>query len=354
MARRRTKGSGLLRLRGRTWQIGYTVNGKQVFESSGTDNRDIAEAMLKEKLGATAKGQDISPQKATIHDLCQLVLADHETRQMAETKVVKWRYEKHIKPSLGNLPASRFGSAQVREYIKMRRRVNSATNATINRELSIIRRGFTLGFQEEPQLVTRKPFIMKLPEDNARQGFLPPETYEKLCNVLPDRLKAYFAIAYHVGTRKGELRKIQWTQIDFEERLIRLETGQTKNKKARSLPFFGDMEEWLLWQRNRCPKDCRYVFFHYAKPVSNQLRGWREACIEAGVPELLFHDLRRTAVRNMRLAGVEQSVRMKISGHKTASMEQRYNILDHADLDDAATKMDAHFKKTQKSLRRVK
>jgi integrase len=81
----------------------------------------------------------------------------------------------------------------------------------------------------------------------------------------------------------------------------------------------------------------------------------REACESAGVPALFFHDLRRTAVRNMRLAGIDQSVRMKISGHKTASMEARYNIVDDADLKDAATKMNS-FLNAQKSakLKRVK
>jgi len=61
------------------------------------------------------------------------------------------------------------------------------------------------------------------------------------------------------------------------------------------------------------------------------------ACTSAGVPDLKFHDLLRTAVRNMRRAGVSQVVRMRITGHRTDSMERRYNVVDVEDLKVAKT-----------------
>jgi integrase len=78
--------------------------------------------------------------------------------------------------------------------------------------------------------------------------------------------------------------------------------------------------------------DAECVFNRQGKPIKRFDGAWTHACEAAGVPELQFHDLRRTAVRNMRRAGISQVVRMQISGHKTDSMERRYNIVDKEDL----------------------
>src|ERR1039458_7364647 len=75
-----------------------------------------------------------------------------------------------------------------------------------------------------------------------------------------------------------------------------------------------------------------YIFHRDGAPVGEFRKSWKAACKKAGVSGRLFHDLRRSAVRNMTQAGVPQAVAMKISGHKTACMFQRYNIVATDDL----------------------
>jgi len=173
--------------------------------------------------------------------------------------------------------------------------------------------------------VPQVPVIHKLPEDNVRQGFLEPDQYERLLVELPANLKALFVCGYHTGARKNELRRMRWDQVDFDARLIRLSAGQTKNKQPRTLPIYGDMRRWLDHQRETCPEDSIWVF-HGAHncPVDNHLNGWPEACKRADLPGLLFHDLRRSAVRNMKRAHLQDLEAMRISGHKTRQVFDRY------------------------------
>jgi integrase len=196
-------------------------------------------------------------------------------------------------------------------------------------------------------------------EDNARQGFLDIEQYERLLDELPLPLKALFVCGYHTGARKGELRKTRWDQVDFDARAIRLSAGQTKGKKRRTLPVYGDMERWLKSQRCRCPDECPFVFFGiHNRAVSDHLPGWREACERAVLAGLLFPDLRRSAIRNMKRAGVPDKVAMEISGHKTRAVFDRYNITDEGDIGNPAEKLTAYFKHRKQDraakLRRVK
>jgi hypothetical protein len=157
-----------------------------------------------------AAGEDVAPpKKVTIAELCDLVFADYRLRKLRGIKPEEWRYAAHVKPALGSLQASKFGSKQVEAYVAMRRD-EGAEDSTINRELSLVRRGFKLGSRES--LVGKIPYILKIEEDNARSGFLEADQYMRLLEELPERLKALFVCAYHVGTRKGELRKSRITK----------------------------------------------------------------------------------------------------------------------------------------------
>lgn len=352
------RGSGTLYRRGKIWWMQFFIRGRLMQESSGFTEKADAENLLKQRIGEAAAGRLVGPERATIGDLCKLVLDDNRLRGLRDAQHVQWRYEANIAPMLGRLLTSRFGPSQIRHYVTARRTAG-ASNATINRELAIIRRGFKLGTFEEPPLVQRQVIIPMLAEDNVRQGFLEQHQYERLLEELPYGLKALFVCGYHTGARKNELRQTCWDQVDFENATIRLTGSQTKTKKPRTLPIYGDMRRWLERQRDTCPAGCAWVF-HGSRnhPVDNHLVGWTEACELAGIPGLLFHDLRRSAVRNMKRAGISDKVAMDITGHRTRSVFDRYNIVDEDDVRGAGERLEAYAKQRKQQraakLKRVK
>jgi integrase len=103
-------------------------------------------------------------------------------------------------------------------------------------------------------------------------------------------------------------------------------------------------------QRETCPEACASVFHGaHSHPVDAHLNGWPEACKRAGVPGLLFHDLRRSAVRNMKRAGIQDLEAMRISGHRTRAIFDRYNIIDEDDLADAGKRLEEYAQKCDSS-----
>ena len=169
-------------------------------------------------------------------------------------------------------------------------------------------------------------------EENARQGFLTDDQYAKLRDALPDYLRPLFVAAYFTGVRRGELLAWRWEQVDWKQGFVTLRADETKSGHSRAVPILkGDMRRSLEWARDQS-NGCSHVFNRIGEAILNFRKAWETACASAGVPDLKFHDLRRTAVRNMRRAGVPQVVRMRITGHRTDSMERRYNIVDVEDI----------------------
>jgi integrase len=143
--------------------------------------------------------------------------------------------------------------------------------------------------------------------------------------------------------------------VDLEASEIRIEKRQAKGKKPRTLPIYWDMREWLEWQWERRAPDCHLVFHYNGRPLGSHLKGWARACEQAGMLGLHFHDLRRSAIRNMERAGISRHVAMAISGHRTEAVYRRYDIVVDEDLHTAGARLEQYQRAQQQAkLKRVK
>jgi integrase len=197
-----------------------------------------------------------------------------------------------------------------------------------------------------------------LKEDNVRTGFFEDHQYHSVMSHLPEELQPVIEFAFITGWRiASEVLPLEWRQIDFHAGEVRLDAGTTKNGKGRVFPMTADLRRLLLDQKAKhdalkkeghiFPQVFWRMVGEYRRgpkkpqPIISLNKAWKNACLAAGCPGRIPHDLRRTAVRNLVRAGIAQSVAMKMTGHITDSVFRRYDIVSDGDLRDAARKLDA-------------
>jgi integrase len=192
------------------------------------------------------------------------------------------------------------------------------------------------------------PRIKLLPENNVRKGFADTKQVESVCEGLKADIANGVRFAFLTGWRRTEVFTLAWPQVDWSGGFVRLEPGTTKNKEGRAFPITPALRA-ILERRQEITRRCEraqariipLVFHRSGQPIESFRRSWKKACAKAGLPGLLFHDLRRSAVRNLERASVPRSVAMKLTGHKTESVYRRYAIVAEADLREAGAKLAA-------------
>src|SRR5260370_21945372 len=206
---------------------------------------------------------------------------------------------------------------------------------------------FNLAIQSGKLL--QKPHIPFLKEDNVRVGFFEREQFLSVLQRLAEPVRPVTLFAYITGWRiDSEVLPLEWRQVDCGGGEVRLDPGKTKNGEGRTFPMTRDLRELLDQQRvitenlqRRLKVVCPSVFHRAGRPIKSFRVVFRTASSEAGCPGPVLHDFRRTAVRNLVRAGIPERVAMQMTGHKTRSVFERYNIVSAGDLREAAKRLDA-------------
>jgi integrase len=249
-------------------------------------------------------------------------------------------------------------------------------DSTINRSMSALRRMFRLGLKK--RMLTLIPAFPMLNEPDAREGFFDEDHYRRLSDELPEHLRLPLALGFYTGMRLGEVLAVEWDQVNLIDSTIRLRGAQTKSGKPRVIPIIPQLRALVEKQHARRQAECPYVCFRldrkgHAARINGFRKAWYSACIRAGLSEMIavtdgagkpvfakprgprskpkmkmtykgaiFHDLRRSAVRNLIRSGVPRSIAMDISGHRTENVFERYNIGSEADIRGAGEKLAAY------------
>jgi len=232
---------------------------------------------------------------------------------------------------------------------KCQRKKTKVKPASVNRVIALMKRVFNLAVREE--FVDRNPCfkVSMLSENNKRDRVLTKDEFESFRSFLPLHAARIVTTAYYTGMRAGEIFGLTWNRVHLKEWYIELEEEDTKTSEPRRIYLAPVLEE--MFQKLSRVRHIRhdFVFTYRGEPIKEIKGAFRRACKKAGIKDFRFHDLRHTFNTNMRKAGVDRSVIMKITGHKTLSMFERYNTIDKDDAHEAIKKLDDFLTKPSSS-----
>ena len=358
----RARGTGsVYQRRGSIWWIKYyDRNGGAHYESSRSTSRADAERLLKKRLAELGSGRRLvgaAIERTTFEDLEELMVNNYRRRHLKSLESVLQSFRALRRGGFEGKRVSEIGYDELERYAAERGSV--CKDATVRRELVLLHRAFVLALRAG-KVTQVPPFPTIEVGDNARRGFF--ELHDWLA--VREQLVAHYEdvgdFGYLTGWRIMEIFGLRWADIDFQSGFVRLPGSRTKSGRARSFPFHVLPELEALLRRRRAQTDeaqragqriIPHVFhdtagrplFSAGQAKKSFRRAWRRACVAAGLPGRIFHDFRRTAVRNLERAGVPRSVAMELVGLKTDSVYRRYDIVDEHDLTDGVARYAARL-----------
>jgi integrase len=332
-------GDGGIFLRNGIYYAVFYVRGREIRESLRTRNPDLAEkraAALRRKRERRAYA-DPSQRRIKVDELLDDLLVQLELRGRASLPKAR-SHLKAVRLEIGHRPAHDLSTDSIEAMQQAWLRAEVAP-ATVNRRCELLREAYRLALRRTPPKVVQAPHVPLLPVQNARQGFLvADEAVRLLAGLREDDVRDFVEWLWWTGMRPNETRQLTWSMVDLEARVLTVAPQIAKTRLGRPIALAGPLDAII---RRRLAKRIlgNELVFHReswgraGRPVRDFGKQWRAALVRAKLPLTLRpYDLRRSALRNLIRSGTHETVAMAISGHRTRSTFDRYNITSTDDV----------------------
>jgi integrase len=263
-------------------------------------------------------------QKAALTEKCR---SEHLLRHLGSAKVA----------ALSVADVDRYRALQLAERSI---RGTPPASSTLDFEVELLKR--ILNYAVESGAITVNPIARAklLQKPNVRTSVIDEEIFRRLSDVCDPALRPILTVAFDTGMRKREILDLRWEQVDLKLGIIRLAPQDTKGKEHRPVYMTARVRRIL----NAIPRQLhtKHVFLNPKtmarwRDIDRMFKRARQAI---GMEGLWFHDMRRSFVTRARRAGVPESVVMRMSGHRTREVFERYNIVSEADLEGAVRRLE--------------
>ena len=270
---------------------------------------------------------------------------DNDTWQSEEGRA------RHLLRHLGKKLAAGLSVKDVDEYRTKRlgettRMKKAPSPATLDREVELLKRmlNYAVACGSLPTNPVAAAKLLRKP--NVRRTVLGGPAFEKLLAVADPPLKPILLVAYDTGMRLREVLKLRWLHVDLKLGVVKLRAEDTKTEEPRTVFLTIRVREALELQPRHITSDWIFTNPKTEKPWNDVRTMFHRACRRAEFEGVWFHDLRRSFVTNARRLGVPESVVMKMSGHRTRAVFDRYNIVEEDDLKDAVRRIEVGIAST--------
>lgn len=333
------------------WYIRFSdENGKIVKVSTGTVDKNLARNILGKKKTQVAEGRCLDIKKVpstTFFELCgqywKLWGSHLKTRGLA-SMLGDW------KCFFGNIPVKSINRHKVEIFLieKMTGGKRKLTPATRNRHLAYLSSMFNKG--KEWGLLTDNPAlgIKLLKENGARTRFLDQVEIQSLLTVSGKEFQPVLITVLHTGMRKGEIRKLEWSDVDFHTKVITIR--ESKSGRSRIIPIDNTLYKTLVNLPSRFKGGLVFPSSHKeGRPYFDFKSHFKFTVEEAKIENFRFHDLRHTFASHLVMNGVDLLVVKELLGHQSLTMTEKYAHLAPDHRSRAIRTLDRAFKSGTKT-----